>query len=487
MSAEKKLVNKVRNNIFSITFIQIVSLVINIFVFGIVARILSVSDFGLFNYYLAIIGVTAKFLDLGINPIVLRETSKSGKYGEYLGTALILKGGLIILLLIAENIYFYFDNSPITIRVLANLFTVNIFLSNKYTNIRELLITPFKVALRMYTPMLLVLLDGVLLLILTLLINFFDNKLIAFTFAYVLANLPSTLLLLYLLFRKEKIKFSYNLGILKYVVKEALPIYGYVALLAAFRQMDTALIGAINGTRDVANYSVALRLSTPLLILVSSITMTFFPLLVKKLKNNEDIAKTISFLYSVIFVITISVFLLISFNSKFFLTLVFGTKYKSSSFALTVLSGSLIFASLNFFMVDLLTILSKQKFNFVYGLMLNLIALPLYFIILPKFTFNGAAVVRTFALFTGTLFLLYKVFSNVKVNTRFFKISVWLLLNIALFFVFSQFEFYFAIPLETIAIILTTLYSRIFNYEELELIFGMIKQEKLLHKLPFVR
>lgn len=133
---------KIRNNIVSVISLQFLALILNIFTFGIIARVLSVSDFGKFSYLLVVFGFIAKIIDLGINPIVFRETTKNSNYDEYLGSALIFKFILVFLLFLIINLFVYLNKNNTNETILFNLFVLNIFFSNKYTNIRGLLIIP---------------------------------------------------------------------------------------------------------------------------------------------------------------------------------------------------------------------------------------------------------------------------------------------------------------------------------------------------------
>lgn len=472
----------IRNNIFSITFAQILSLIFNIITFGIAARILSVSDFGLFNYNLAIIGFTAKIIDLGINPIVFRETSKNNAYDKYLGSALATKFLLIILLIVIINTYAVFARLATTTVVLLNLFAINIFFSNKYTNIRELLITPYKTTLRMSIPMILILLDNVLLLLLTLSLNFFNNKLITFAFFYVIANLPSTIILFWLLIKKEKIHFKFEAKLIKSLILTAFPIYGYVVLNIIYKQLDVILLGSIKGADAVAIYSAAVRLSSPFVIFASAITMTFFPIIVKKLENKENINNIVSSVIKILIAFSFTIAMLIVFNAKIILYLVFGEKYIYAELPLQLLITVMTFSFLNFFLVDLLTALNKQKYNFIYAAILLAITTPLYFILLPKFSYNGAALTKLFAIFIGTIFLIYNTMKKVSLNINLIRFILWIGSATLIFIFLSKLNFWIAIPLQVLTLIVLLFILQIFSYSELEIIFTCINKKHLLTK-----
>lgn len=67
---------KIIANIISITGSQILSLILFMITFGYIARYLEVTEFGLFNYWLAVIGILAKLMDFGFGPIVFESVQK---------------------------------------------------------------------------------------------------------------------------------------------------------------------------------------------------------------------------------------------------------------------------------------------------------------------------------------------------------------------------------------------------------------------------
>jgi len=476
----------IRNNIFSVSIAQIISLLLNIVTFGIIARVLSINDFGTFNYLLAIIGFVAKFIDLGINPIVLRETTKNGNFSEYLSSTLLVKSILIILVLIIINLYSLIFTNSFTENLLLNLFTINVFFSNKYTNIRELLITPYKVSLKMGYPMLLVLLDGVLLLVFSLFINPNQNALILFGLAYVISNIPSTIVLIIMLRKQENLKFSFNSGIFKSLLKMSLPIYGYVVLMVIYSQIDTVLIGIFNDEKSVALYSSAIRLSTPFMIFASAITLTFFPLIVNKIKNNENISKLVSSVFTIIFLFSTIISIFVFFHSKDIIGLVFGQKYILAVAPLKYLGISIVFLFINFFMVDLLTALNKQKMSFIYGVLINIFSIPLYFIFLTDYSYIGASIIKLVAIFVGSLYLFYMLQKTIKLRINYFKIAIWLAINILFFYFLSNLSFHIVVIPELIFVTISLLGLNILNYDELYTILSTVNLEKYLAKIKFL-
>ncbi|MCA9460286.1 MAG: oligosaccharide flippase family protein, partial [Nanoarchaeota archaeon] len=166
---------KVRNNSIVIFTSQFLSLFLNIISISLAARYLGVEDFGKFNYYLAIVGVGAKLIDFGFNPIIFRELSKPENSGKYLGSILVFRILTFFVLLSLVSIISLLLNIDIVKLTLIIILSINILFSNKFTNIRELIIIPFKVELKLHIPMFAVILDNVLLLLFVYLMPYFNG------------------------------------------------------------------------------------------------------------------------------------------------------------------------------------------------------------------------------------------------------------------------------------------------------------------------
>jgi len=425
-----KVAISIRNTFFSISAGQIVALLLNIITFGIAARMLDVNDFGRFNYLLAIVGILAKLVDFGLNPIVFRETSHTKSYNQYIGTTLIFKVFMLLILLIFSNLSMWLINESGTGFILMNLMLLNVFFSNKFTNIRELSVIPFKVELRMALPMSLVILDNIIFLILVLFLNNFENKLVVFGIFYLISNIPGAILLLISLVKNFHFKPDFSYPKLKEIVIEALPLFGFIIFTYIFMQADIIILRFFRGDADVGIYSVAIRLSMPLIIIPTALTSSIFSILVRKIKEEIDYSIIVNTTLKLLAVFALSLFLIISFNSELIINIIFGSKFISSKIPLIILSFSLLFLFINFFILDLFTALNLQKINFKYSVLLNIIVLPLYLLLIPNYSFYGASAGKTLTFFLGSVYLSYFLSKKIHLKINAFKILYWFVFNL---------------------------------------------------------
>lgn len=463
-----KLTNSIRNTFLSITFGQVLALLLNIVTFGIAARILDVNEFGNFNYLLAIVGILAKLIDFGLNPIVFRETSHSKNYNQYIGSSLIFKGLLLIVLIIISNLTMLIMNETRISFILMNLLLLNILFSNKFTNFRELLIIPFKVELKMVLPMAIIILDNLIFLILVLFLNNFENKLLVFGIFYLISNIPGAFLLLISLINNFHFKPDLSYSKLKEIIIQALPLFGFIIFTYIFMQADIIILRFFKGDTDVGIYSVAIRLSMPLIIIPSALTSSIFSILVRKIKEGIDYSTIVNTTLKLLVVFALSLFLIISFNSELIINIVFGSKFINSKIPLIILTFSLLFLFINFFILDVFTALNLQKINFKYSILLNLIVLPLYLSLIPNYSFYGASAGKTLTFFFGSVYLFYFLSKKIHLKINALKILYWFVFNIIVNYLLSSILNEYILGIINFLVLVSTLMIfKIFTKDEL--------------------
>ena len=75
-----------------------VNLILNVVTFALIARCLSIEDFGNFTLLIAVVSIISKCIDLGLSPIVLREKSRSNSNDYLLNTAITIRVIISLLL-----------------------------------------------------------------------------------------------------------------------------------------------------------------------------------------------------------------------------------------------------------------------------------------------------------------------------------------------------------------------------------------------------
>lgn len=412
----EKKTTKIRNSTFIVFVSQFVSLVLNIFTIGIAARYLGVENYGMFNYLLAIVGIGAKVLDFGFNPIIFREHSKHNNSKSFISSVILIRSLSIIIIVILFCFLAYILGLDELKIFLVALLAFNILLSNKFTNLRELVTIPFKVNFRMHIPMLIVILDNVLLLIFVILMPYFNGGLIYFTVVYLLANLPGMIILFLFMNKIYKFEFILDRKELSYLFRESYPLMGYIIIAFLYSQIDIILLQSLSGSLSVGVYSSALRLILPLKIIPNTIVISLFPIIVNNIKNeksNQIIVNLIAKLFLLFSIIFIS-FIVITSNE--IILIIFGIEYVDAAIPLTILSCTVFFDFFSFFVLDIFTAYGKQKFNFRFIFLITIFLFFSNLILIPVFGSSGAALSKFLVGFIGFAFLVFLLKSQIKIK-----------------------------------------------------------------------
>ncbi len=438
----------------------------------------------MFSSVLAVVSILSKLVDFGIEPIIFRELSKDNKSFRLFNAGLNLRFLLFLLLIIGYNIVAPFLNLTKNEILLSNILFFTIIFSTKTFVVRELLSTPFKVNLKMHYPMVLSLIDNLLLLFLIVAIKFIKEPLIYFTIAYTVSNLPGFIFSFYFLKKKFNYVYEFTFDNSKWLLKESLPMFGFVILTNIFLQIDIVILNILKGSYEVGIYSAGVRLTMPLSIIPNAIVMTVFPKLVRKLKDNESTEYITNFVIKILLFISFSMAAVFSFESKEIVNLLFGKQYIASSLSASILYWCQVFIFFSTYSLSYLIASNNQKYNFIYSLIQVIVNLFLCFLLIPSYSYFGAAIAKLAASFLSFVFVLISLYKlNFELSLGKSKLILWIVLLSIILYIISILPIYFYLALSVLIIILVTIVTKYYEDKELLIFFKLIKKEKLGLKL----
>ncbi|GAB4291697.1 MAG: oligosaccharide flippase family protein [Ignavibacteriaceae bacterium] len=484
-----KFQKKLAFNFLSIITGELLSLVLNIFIIALSARIIGVINFGIFSFMISILAISSNVINMGFGPIIFRELSKNLTDNSLIFSALILRLGmfLVVMLLInVSNLYMDIFEGNIS---LYNILMLNIIFSAKVINVRELLIIPFKVEHRMHIPMLIKFFDNLLLItaILTLLIS--DPTLENFVIIYTVTNIPGFIILLFFLFGNFKIRVDLKTQKIFWLIKESLPIWGFLILMGFFQQIDLIMIEKIGDSTATGLYSAAFRLVMPLYVIPLSLVTTVFPLIVRsKNENLIEPEKLFSFISTLLIFFSLAFTAIVLFKKEEIITLIYGNQFIDASFALAILSISQLPVFLAFFLSDSFTANNLQRINLYYALISLICVFLINLFLIPSYSFKGAAVARFLSLMIGLTF--YMIIGSIR-GYKFLYIKklhfIWLFVIALTLYILSTILSLIPYCLfGVLAIIVITIILRFFNKTELLLLFKLFNKEKWAQKIILI-
>lgn len=442
------------------------------------ARFLGVNNFGLFSSILAIVSILSKFADFGIEPIIFREFSKNKENYILFSSSITLRLLLFIILIVVFNLLAPFLSLTTKEIILSNILFLTIVFSSKMIVVRELLSAPFKVNLKMHYPMSLQVLDNLILLGLIFFIPSASDPVLYFVIIYSLANLPGFFLMFYFLYKKFGYKYKFTLHQAVWVLKESLPLFGYVILTTIFLQIDVVILSYFKGNYDVGIYSAGVRLTMPLSIIPGAIVTTVFPILVKRLADKASTEFLTNLVIKLLFFISFVLAAVFSFESREIVTIIFGTEYSASALSASILYWCQIFLFFAHYSLNVLIADNRQHYNFLYSAVQVIINLIFAFLLIPSYSFAGAAIAKLIASFISFIFILYALnkFGFTPSVGR-YKVLIWSILIALSLWAASYFNIIIYLIISAVCIVIITIILRLFNDEEIIMFFRLINRE----------
>lgn len=471
----------ITRNTLSITFGQGLGYVFNFFSFILIARYLPVAEFGKFSFFVAAVSIISKFIDFGLVPIVFREYSVK-KDNSLLNTAFTLRFLFFFIVAVIINSILLSLNYNKNDIIYTNILLVSIIISSRIANFRELLNVPFKSDLKMHIPMVINIIDNLIFLILVIILPLIKGDLLYLIFIYVFSNFPGFIAILILVYKKYQYKLKFQFTRAKWLLKESLPLAGFVLVMVLFQQVDIVLLKYFRGEKDVAIFSASLRFIMPLNIIPMALSSTAFPILMQNIKNQLYMKKIIEIVNKFLFLTAVIISLILVFKSNDIITITLGRKYLNSIFPFNLMMFSQVFMFVNFFSLSVFTAHKKQIWNLYYAILLLATNFIFDILLIPDHFFNGAAVAKFLASFIGFGFIVYKIY---KLNFNFFmrgyKVLSWIIILIITGFALSFLPWFVYFIVFPVFIIFSLIVFKMISLEEMEMVLKLLNREKWMH------
>ena len=439
--------------------------------FAIVARNIGPEGLGKYAFALSFTALITVLGDMGLNTLAIREVARDRSLiSKYLGNIAILK---TVLSAIAVGIIFLaitlLNYPPDTTKVVY-IIGISAFFQSLYVTS----IWCFRAFQRMEYEALLTIAEGALLLGIGFLALYLGKGLIGLAWAYFLTYLIVFILSFLITIKKfTKPKFEINLIFWKYLIRTALPIGLMSIFVMIYLSADTVLLSLIKGDEPVGWYNAGYKLVNFIRFLPAMFLSAIFPVTSGLYKTSIEslkriIRKSIQYIFLVVLPIGVGTTIL---SSKIIL-IFFGEGFRPAILVLQMLIWLVILFPISGLGTDCLIAINKQKISTLIvtiGLIVNII---LNLILIPKFSYIGAAIAVIVTGFLITFLALFFLSKNLKFNpfsSQLFKIIIASLLMGFLTWWIKNFN-----------IILVVLVSAIFYFSLLLLTKVISREEKLL-------
>ena len=355
------------------------------------ARYLSVDDYGIFGFATSLTGLLYVATELGLNTHIVRHIATDyDSAPKYLGNTIPLRGILSILTLFLALIILILMNSNELVITVTLLFTIEVIIKS-YINLFNGSFQAFEEA--KYQGIGNTLLN-ILLLIFILMAIFTDLGLIGIAISYIIANLIVLLYEYYVLNKHvTKPKFELDTSFCKKIIIFSLPFAITSLLYTVYYSIDVIMLTNMVGNYATGIYNATYKLISVLTLFYSVYTAVIFPVMSKFFKNDETML-IVSFEKSIKYLMLVMIPLAVGtvFYSLDIIQLIYGHKYDVASSVLSILIWTvcLLFISgacntlLNASHKEL-TVTKIYSIAAVFNIVLN-------FFMIPYLSYNGAAI-----------------------------------------------------------------------------------------------
>lgn len=410
--------SKIASNLFSLTSAEIASRALGFLTLVYLGRILNTSGFGILGFATALVSYFILAVNFGFNTYGTREIAKDKSLiSKFVNNIITLRFILAIILFTLLAVYVLISGKNLLVKFVIifsgiNLFTNAIALNWVFQAVEKMQFIAFRQIS-----------SGVLSLLGIILFVHSGNDVVIAALILALSGLISNIWLLPVynkLFTKIRMEYSAEFWIT--LIRESFPLAVSSIMIGIYYNLDMVMLGYMKPESDVGVYNAAYKIFLFGIVPFGLIFSAFFPTLsrVGLISSREFKDTMINYAKFVIGSgIVIGVTLL--FFSERIVLLVFGESYLASSLPLSILAVNAIVISFNVFLGNPMMAWGKQKEYAIaisFGALANII---LNLILIPKYSYIGAAIatlISEITVFIGLFYLFNKftaeLFTNIK-------------------------------------------------------------------------
>ncbi len=384
------LVRRVAHN----TLIQFVGkaigMVLALITVGIMLRYLGQTGFGEYTTIIAYLSIFSIMADLGLYLVVTREISRKGvNQDKTVSNALTIKAlsGVIVLSFASVVVWFFPYADIVKYGVLVGAFSFLFVLMN------QTLIGVFQKYFAMYKVAIAEVVGRVVWLVVVVLVVYFQASLLYMIFGIALANFVNFLIVFIFSRKYVKVKPEFDFKEWKRILIVAAPLAFSVVFNLVYFKIDTLFLSLMKPEQDVGIYGASYKVLEALITFAAIFAGLLLPVMSKYFVENKkkfaDVYKK-GFDILIIFVIPLIVGTLFLANP--IMSFFGGSQFAESGGVLKILifaTGAIFFSHL--FGNAAVASNQQKKLMWVY-IFTAILAVVLNLLLIPKFSYYGAAV-----------------------------------------------------------------------------------------------
>ncbi|MDG6897963.1 hypothetical protein A6A19_08245 [Actinobacillus delphinicola] len=377
---------------------------------SILARQLSLDNYGIFQYSLALVAIfsSVSFICSGEVLVPMFANVEKNEQNKILINAFFLRLFFSILAFILLNVYAYFTET------INNYYVVLIIgLSLLMTEATAVVVAWLQSKTYMKPNSVLFFITQLIKTLFCIILYFIGvRNVYIYAFVFVLQPILASIGLIYIYFKMNKsFIVEYDFLLIKKLFKLGLPFFYGLMVWYLFSKLDFLFLKQMVSVNDLAYYGAAVQLTNTIKIMAPIFVMSMAPILVYKQTSNYLVKRNILLMSGCLLILGILTAIFVQLFAPFIVPFLFGNKY-DHSIKLTIL---LTWFLCLFFVESGLNVylLKIQEGNLITikWIIVSIVSIPTYFIFIKYYNIYGA------------------VYTQIVVYLLAIVIGLWILIN----------------------------------------------------------
>lgn len=477
MEHEQSAPSKILKNSIFILLARGIQIASSFFIVIVVARYLSVEQYGEYSYILAFVSSIMALAYFGIQQVLIREIANSKTTAaQILGAAIELRIILSVAAILALCISMYVLQlrgmllAAGFIAIVSEFFLAFSMLSRAVFQAFEKMI---------YEPFI-ALMNGIVLTLSIAAVIYFDRGFLWLFIAMAFANLVQLVISSRILSRKFiRPSFTLDRAVFKKFLKDSVVIGLGIFFYQNLFRINVLMLKWFGTIDDVSYFQAPHSLIIQLQIIPTSVALAVFPVFSRLMQTDRE---KLSMLYEQIFRFMLigSIFcgIYLSLFSREIIALVYGSKYSRSIAALSIMSWAIIPLTMDMFLNVVLIAMHKQKYSVIYAGMTLALNFLLSMLFVPSYGYLAASYISVFSYTVLFLCSAYFVGRNglfMHLDKTLLKMFITVLISGAVILVLKPISLPAAALAGMVLFFGLITITRIVTLEEIHFIKGMIR------------
>ncbi|MDP3067023.1 MAG: flippase [Methanobacteriaceae archaeon] len=471
-------VQRLAKNIGILLIAQIITYVLGFFITMYTARYLGAGGLGILATALSLTGILAIFSDLGTGTLMIREVARDTSLAnKYLSNVVFIRVFLIFLMIgMTVLTVFFFKYDQLT-TIVIYLITLSVIIGGFNGVINAI----FQSNQKMEYVSIGIIINSILMLIGTLFCIYYELSVIYFAILYVLSNILVFIYIITVYIWKFSLpKVEINLGFSKEIILMALPLsMASIFTLIAFR-IDIVMLSVIKDSVAVGYYSASYRFMEVFIFIPGVFATAIFPVFSSfYVSSKESLKNSYQKSFKYLMILSLPIAAGTTVLAEPIILLIYKSSFEPSILVLQILIWAIPIIFLNYITGTILPAMDRQnlllKLTFiamVFNVLLNLL-------ILPTFSYVGAAVVTIlteFLVFSTCFYILNRTFHKVRIQDSFIKPAIASAV-MAVFLILLNLNLFVMILLGAVVYFIVLFALKTFNDEDYDILRLIFKKK----------